>query len=148
MMFQPGSRKEAVGFSISKSTAKKRAPAMMGICARAKLSSKLRASLRLALKGRDLTVAMPKFYVLTIDELPGVFFRGLVVGAYKPDCAADMTVLVKDVHSIIGHLRHIPLEYVEHRKSLSVYSVPDSKPDSPFGPWTPGIPRPLKLTPT
>jgi hypothetical protein len=38
---------------------------------------------------------MPKFYVLTIDELPGVFFRGLVVGAYKPDCAADMTVLVK-----------------------------------------------------
>jgi hypothetical protein len=94
MMFQPGSRKEAVGFSISKSTAKKRAPAMMGICARAKLSSKLRASLRLALKGRDLTVAMPKFYVLTIDELPGVFFRGLVVGAYKPDCAADMTVLV------------------------------------------------------
>jgi hypothetical protein len=82
---------------------KKRAPAMMGICARAKLSSKLRASLRLALKGRDLTVAMPKFYVLTIDELPGVFFRGLVVGAYKPDCPADMTVLVKDVRSILGH---------------------------------------------
>ncbi len=48
---------------------------------------------------------MPKFCVLTVDELPGVFFRGLVVGAYKPDCAADMTVLVKDVRSIIGHLR-------------------------------------------
>jgi hypothetical protein len=87
------------------------------------------ASLRLAVKGRDLTVAMPKFYVLTIDELPGVFFRGLVVGAYKPDCAADMTILVKDVHSIIGHLRS-PREYIEHRKLLSASLVPDSKLDS------------------
>lgn len=86
--------------------------------------------LRLAVKGRDLTVAMPKFYVVAIDELPGVFFRGLVVGAYKPDCAADMTVLVKDVHSIIGHLRSPPREYIEHRKLLSASSVPDSKLDS------------------
>ena len=40
---------------------------------------------------------MPKFYVLTIDELPGVFFRGLIVGAYELDCAADMAILVKNV---------------------------------------------------
>jgi len=32
------------------------------------------ALLRLAVKGRDLTVALPKFYVMTIDELPCVFF--------------------------------------------------------------------------
>lgn len=60
--------------------------------------------LRLTVKGRDLTVALPKFYVMTIDELPGVFLRGLVVGAYKPDSPVDMTVLVKDQRSIFGQL--------------------------------------------
>ncbi len=52
----------------------------------------------------DLTVALPKFYVITIDELPGVFFRALIVGAYKLDCAADMAILVEDIRSILGHL--------------------------------------------
>ena len=60
--------------------------------------------LGLAVKGRDLTVALPKFYIMTIDELPDVFFRGLIVGAYEPDCAADMAILVKDVCSILGHV--------------------------------------------
>jgi hypothetical protein len=41
---------------------------------------------------------------MTIDELPGVFLRGLVVGAYKPDSPVDMTVLVKDQRSIFGQL--------------------------------------------
>jgi hypothetical protein len=42
---------------------------------------------------------------MTIDELPGVFFRGLIVGAYELDCAADMATLVKNVRSILGHVR-------------------------------------------
>src|SRR6267378_2799419 len=63
------------------------------------------ALLRLAVKGRDLTVALPKFYVMTIDELPCVFFCGLVVREHELDCPADMTVLVKDVRSIFRHLR-------------------------------------------
>src|SRR5882757_11212253 len=63
------------------------------------------ALLRLAVKGRDLTVALPKFYVMTIDELPCVFFCGLVVGEHELDCPADTTVLVKDVRSIFRHLR-------------------------------------------
>lgn len=54
---------------------------------------------------RDLTVALPMFYFMTIDELPCVFLYGLIVGAYKPDCRADVTVLVKDVRSILAHLR-------------------------------------------
>ena len=41
---------------------------------------------------------------MTIDELLGIFLCGLIVGAYKPDCPADMIVLVKDVRSIIGQL--------------------------------------------
>src|SRR5450631_14532 len=62
---------------------------------------------------------MPKFYVLTIDELPGVFFCGLVVGAYKPDCAADMTILVKDERAIFGHLRSPNhRQFIDHRKSF------------------------------
>ena len=84
-MFQPGSRKEAVGFSISKFTAKKKSPGNDGdLCQGQVILKTEAASPRLAVEGRDLTVAMPKFYVLTIDELPGGFFCGPVVGHTNP----------------------------------------------------------------
>jgi hypothetical protein len=53
---------------------------------------------------------------MTIDELPGLFFRGLVIGAYKLDCPADMTVLVKNVRSILGIFGFPKIrEFTEHR---------------------------------
>ena len=33
---------------------------------------------------RDLTVALPMFYFMTIDELPCVFLCGLIVGNTNP----------------------------------------------------------------
>jgi hypothetical protein len=39
---------------------------------------------KLAVKGRDLTVALPMFYFMTIDELPCVFLCGLIVGNTNP----------------------------------------------------------------
>jgi hypothetical protein len=38
------------------------------------------ASLKLGVKARDLTAALPKFHVIAIDELLGEFFRGPIVG--------------------------------------------------------------------
>jgi hypothetical protein len=37
-------------------------------------------SLRLAVKRRDSSRAAPKLYILPINKLPGVFFRGFIVG--------------------------------------------------------------------
>jgi hypothetical protein len=58
-----------------------------------------------AVELRYLPAALPKLYVVTVNELPCGLFRGLVVGAHKLDCPANMTVLVQNVDPIFGHLR-------------------------------------------
>ena len=49
---------------------------------------------------------LPKLYIVPLDELFGIFHRGLIVGAHKSNCSADKTVFVHDVSSILGHWRH------------------------------------------
>jgi hypothetical protein len=77
---------------------------------------------------RNLPVALPKLYVMPIDELPCGLFRDLVVGALKLDCPADMTVLVQNVDPISSHLGppHAS-ELIETQKAFWVCPVPDSK---------------------
>jgi hypothetical protein len=57
------------------------------------------ALLRLPVKASDLTVALPKLYVMTIDELLGVFCRGLIVRAHKLDCSEEMPVTADNINS-------------------------------------------------
>jgi hypothetical protein len=66
------------------------------------------ASLRLAVKGRDLTAALPKVLRHEHRRIAWRIFRGLIVGKYKLDRPNDMAILVKDVRSIIGHLGRRP----------------------------------------
>jgi|SRR5450631_2354626 len=66
------------------------------------------ASLRLAVKGRDLTAALPKVLRHEHRRIAWRIFRGLIVGKYKLDRPIDMAILVKDVRSIIGHLGRRP----------------------------------------
>ena len=40
---------------------------------------------------------LPKLYIVPLDELLGIFHRGLIVGAHKSNCSADKTVFVRDV---------------------------------------------------
>ena len=68
---------------------------------------------------------LPKLYIVPLDELLGIFHRGLIVGAHKSNCSADKTVFVHDVSSILGHIGVTP-------KSLRTTSIPSrlSVPDS------------------
>jgi hypothetical protein len=86
------------------------------------------ASLKLSVEGRNLPAALPKFHVMAIDELPGVLFRSLIVGAYKRDCPADMTILVEDVRSIFGHSVPQPGNLSITEIEPLVCKVPDSEP--------------------
>ena len=40
---------------------------------------------------------LPKLYIMPLDELLGIFHRGLIVGAHKSNCSADKTVFVHDI---------------------------------------------------
>jgi hypothetical protein len=54
------------------------------------------------LKRRNSAIMLPKLYIVPLDELLGIFHRGLIVGAHKSNCSADKTVFVHDVSSILG----------------------------------------------
>jgi hypothetical protein len=67
------------------------------------------------LKLRDLTVALPKLYVMTIDESLGVFCRGLIVRAHKLDCSEEMPVTADNIRPFAASAhRH----FTEHRRSF------------------------------
>jgi hypothetical protein len=68
---------------------------------------------------------LPKLYIVPLDELLGVFHRGLIVGAHKSDCSADKTVFIHDVSSILGHIGVTP-------KSLRTTSIPSRLSGSGF----------------
>ena len=51
---------------------------------------------------------LPKLYIVLLDELLGVFDRGLMVGAHQSNCSADKTVFVHDVSSVLGHIGVTP----------------------------------------
>ena len=57
---------------------------------------------------------LPKLYIVTLDELLGIFQRGLIVGAHKSNCSADKTVFVHDVSSILGHIGVTPKVTTDH----------------------------------
>jgi hypothetical protein len=52
------------------------------------------------LERRNSAIMLPKLYIVPLDELLGIFHRGLIVGAHKSNCSADKTVFVHDVSSI------------------------------------------------
>jgi hypothetical protein len=54
---------------------------------------------------RDVAIALPKLYVVTINELPGVFFRGVIVGADEFDGPEKTAVRTDDIGSIFCHLQ-------------------------------------------
>jgi hypothetical protein len=54
---------------------------------------------------RDHATAIPKLYIVTINEAPGMFFRDLVGGAYQIDRSDDASVHINNIGSIICHLR-------------------------------------------
>jgi hypothetical protein len=53
---------------------------------------------------RDVAIALPKLYVVTINELPGVFLCGVIVGADKFDGPEKTAVRTDDIGSIFCHL--------------------------------------------
>jgi hypothetical protein len=60
------------------------------------------------LERRNSAIMLPKLYIVPLDELLGIFHRGLIVGAHKSNCSADKTVFVHDVSSILGHIGVTP----------------------------------------
>jgi hypothetical protein len=68
------------------------------------LAAKLfRKLFRTAFKLRNPAVVLPKFNVVTIDHLPGVFAGGFVVIADEIDGFHEMTVTANKVGSIVRH---------------------------------------------
>jgi hypothetical protein len=57
---------------------------------------------------------LPKLYIVPLDELLGIFHRGLIVGAHKSNCSADKTVFVHDVSSVLGHIGVTPKSLSDH----------------------------------
>ena len=53
---------------------------------------------------RYAAVALPKFYVVTVNELLGVFLRGGVIGTKKLDRSDEVAVYANDIGSILRHL--------------------------------------------
>ena len=56
------------------------------------------------LEGRDFAVALPKLHVVTVDELPGVRLRRIVIRTGKLDCAKKPAVYSDNERPIFGHL--------------------------------------------
>ena len=77
------------------------------------------------LERRNSAIMLPKLYIVPLDELLGIFHRGLIVGAHKSNCSADKTVFVHDVSSILGHIGVTP-------KSLRTTSIPSRLSGSGF----------------
>jgi hypothetical protein len=73
---------------------------------------------------RDLAVVLPKFDVMAVNELLGVFFGGVVVGADKLDCPEKTTFYPNNVCSISSHLtgpfpvRELPLYIIKSMNRL------------------------------
>ena len=78
------------------------------------------------LERRNSAIMLPKLYIVPLDELLGIFHRGLIVGAHKSNCSADKTVFVHDVSSILGHIGVTPNHRGPHQ-SRAVCPAPDSE---------------------
>jgi hypothetical protein len=50
-------------------------------------------------------VALPKLYIMPVNELLGVFLGRVVVATEKLDCAGKTPVGPNDTCAILGHLR-------------------------------------------
>jgi hypothetical protein len=84
----------------------------------------------LVLERRNSAIMLPKLYIVPLDELLGIFHRGLIVGAHKSNCSADKTVFVHDVSSILSHFGVTPKSLttsIRSRLSGSVFSNPDAR---------------------
>src|SRR6266849_9600561 len=77
------------------------------------------------LERRNSGIMLPKLYIMPLDELLGIFHRGLIVRAHKSNCSADKTAFVHDVSSILGHIGVTP-------KSLRTTSIPSRLSGSGF----------------
>ena len=68
---------------------------------------------------------LPKLYIVPLDELLGIFHRGLIVGAHKSNCSADKTVFVHDVR--YSAILASPQNHCGRHQSRAVCPVPDSE---------------------
>jgi hypothetical protein len=57
------------------------------------------------LEGRDFAVALPKLDIVTVNELPGVLRRRIVIRTDKFDGPKEPTVDSDNERPIFGHLR-------------------------------------------
>jgi hypothetical protein len=80
-----------------------------------------RRSLRLVLKSCDLALALPKFDVMTVNQVLGVLFRGVVIGTKQLDRSDEAPVDANDIGSVFRHGR------------LLIRKVPDKEQESASG---------------
>jgi hypothetical protein len=50
-----------------------------------------------------LAVLLPKLDVVAVHELLRLFLGSIVIWAHKLDCAQEVTILIKDVNSVLSH---------------------------------------------
>ena len=62
------------------------------------------ALLRFDTELRYATVALPKFYVMTVNEVVSVFLRGVIIGTKKFDRSNEVAIYTNDIGSILRHL--------------------------------------------
>jgi hypothetical protein len=55
-------------------------------------------------KRLDAPVALPKLYVVTINQPLSVFFRDIIIGAHKLDCPEKAAVYPNNICPISRHL--------------------------------------------
>jgi hypothetical protein len=75
----------------------------LSVCARASTSDA--APEKLVPKPSDQATAMPKLYIVTSNEAPGLFFCDIVTGADQIDRGEDAPVRVNHIGSISCNLR-------------------------------------------
>jgi hypothetical protein len=55
----------------------------------------------------DFTACLPKLHVVTVDQVLGVLFRGVIVGADKLNRPDEVPIGADDVRAMLGHLRRL-----------------------------------------
>lgn len=59
--------------------------------------------LRSRLERADFAVPLPKLDVVTVNEVLGVFFRGVIIGAKKFDSPRELAIHTNDIRAVFGH---------------------------------------------
>jgi hypothetical protein len=57
--------------------------------------------LRLVIELRYFAAVLPELYVVTINQVLGVFLRGVIIGTEQFDCSDNASVHTNDIGSIL-----------------------------------------------